>query len=146
MNANDFSVALRIRHPSIDPAELSRQLGFAPQHSWQAGEPRRSPSGEIAEGVYRETYWVGLLPIMPLPLPNDQLPQTSLFFALLKMKRAEAFWKRVADEGGTVECLIEIHRGDSFSLDLSQALLSLLVHLKIALSVEAHSATHAAAA
>ena len=146
MNASDFSVALRIRHPSIDPEELTRQLGFAPQHSWKAGDPRRSASGEIARGVYRETYWVGLLPIMPLPPVNDQQPQTSIFFALLKMKRAGAFWKRVADEGGTIECLIEIHSGESFALDLSQALLSLLVHLRIALSVEAHSAMRAVAA
>jgi hypothetical protein len=146
MNASDFSIALRIRHPSIDPGELSRQLGFEPQHSWKAGEPRRSASGERAEGVYRETYWVGLLPAMPLPLSETQQPQTSIFFALLKMKRAAGFWTRIADEGGTVECLIEVHNGASFSLDLSQALLSLLVHLRIALSVEAHPAVRAAAA
>ena len=145
MNASDFSVALRIRHPSIDPAEISRQIGFEPQHSWRAGDPRRPVAGEVTAGAYRETYWVGLLPIRELPQPLAAQPQTTIFFTLLRMRRAESFWRRIADEGGTVECLVEVHGGEDFRLDLSQALLALLVHLKITLSVEAHTAIRAAA-
>ena len=145
MNGSDFSVALRIRHPSIDPAEISRQIGFDPQHSWKAGEPRRPVAGEITVGSYRETYWVGLLPIRELPMPANIQPQTTIFFTLLRMRRAEGFWRRIADEGGTIECLVEMHGGEDFRIDLSQALLTLLVQLRITLSVEAHTVMRAAA-
>ena len=49
----------------IDPDELSRRLGMEPQHAWRAGERRRGDDGELGSGVYRETYWVGLLPPGP---------------------------------------------------------------------------------
>ena len=142
---SDFSIALRVRHPSIDPAEISRQIGFAPQHSWKAGDTRRPVAGEAAAGAYRETYWVGLLPTRELPLPTSSEPQTTIFFTLLRMRRAETFWRRLSDEGGTIECLVEVHAGEEFRIDLSQALLALLVQLRITLSVESHAAIRAAA-
>jgi hypothetical protein len=148
MSTSDFSIALRVRHPSIDPREISRQIGFEPHHSWRAGDTRRPVAGEAAAGAYRETYWVGLLPIRELPLlplPASSEPQTTIFFTLLRMRRAEAFWRRISDEGGTIECLVEVHGAEGFRIDLSQALLALLVHLRITLSVESHAAIRAAA-
>jgi len=44
MNAYEFTLSLRIRHPGIDPAEISSALGIEPQHTWKAGEPRRGPA------------------------------------------------------------------------------------------------------
>ena len=159
MDPQDFSVTFRIRHPSIDPAELSRQLGIEPQHAWRAGEPRRLESGEVGSGVYRETFWVGLLPA-PLALVRDAaraaarprgpliaavktgpvLPQITLYFTLLKMKRAAAFWRAFTDQGGTVECRLQVHKTDGFQLEMSQALMLMLVELKVALSIEVDGA------
>lgn len=146
MTANEYSIALRVRHPSIDPDKISRALGFEPQHSWRAGEPRRSTSGEASAGVYRETYWVGFVPSLPPYAPSVLAPQASLTFTLLRMKRGATFWRELIDEGGSVECLIEIVSGDSFTLDLSPALLSLLVQLRIGLTIGADPVRRAAAA
>lgn len=162
MDPQDFSVTFRIRHPSIDPAELSRQLGIEPQHAWRAGEPRRLESGEVGSGVYRETFWVGLLQA-PLPwsgmLPELQhgragpliaavktgpvLPQITLYFTLLKMKRAAAFWRALTDQGGTVECRLQVHNTDGFQLEMSQALMLMLVELRVGLSIEIDGAQRA---
>jgi hypothetical protein len=166
MSIVGFSVALRLRHPHIDPAELTRHLGIEPQHAWRAGEQRRLESGEPGQGVYRETYWVGLLPSVPLavgdmiamrrgPLPArvaDRVsalaatPQSDLFFTLLKMKRAATFWKTFGDEGGSVECLLQIHRPERFNFEMSQALLTLLVAMRVTLSIEVESPQRAGAA
>jgi hypothetical protein len=148
MNADDYSVTLRIRHPNIDPRELTDRLGIYPQHSWKAGDPRRSAAGDPIDGTYRETYWVGLVPTMP-PLPHGssfQPPQTMIFFKLLKMRRDAAFWEQLVNDGGSVECVIEIHSGGDFQLDLASSLLSLLAQLRITLSVESHRAVRRAAA
>jgi Domain of unknown function (DUF4279) len=146
MTVHEYSIALRIRHPSIAPDELSRAIGFEPQHSWRRGEPRRSASGETLSGVYRETYWVGFVPTLAPNAPNAFDPQAILLFTLLKMKRAGTFWRDLVEQGGTVECLIEIVSGDSFTLDLSPALLSLLVQLRIGLTIGADPVRRAVAA
>ena len=150
MTSLDYSITLRIRHPDIDPHEISRQLGIEPQHAWRAGEQRQLETGEPTAGVYRETVWIGLLPQVPLdslasrrdapavgsePV-RDALPLALLHVTAMKMKRATAFWQRLAEQGGTVECLLQIERGERCQLDLSPALLAALAELRIALSVE----------
>jgi hypothetical protein len=157
MTPNDFSIALRIRHPSIDPQEVTRRLGIDPQHAWRAGEPRPVDDDDAGSALHRETYWVGLLP-PPLngPSPWSQrveeslrlsaaLPQASLYFTLLNMKRSAGFWREFSDQGGTVECLIQVHKAERFRLDLSQALLLALVELRITLSIDVDGALRAAA-
>jgi hypothetical protein len=159
MSLHDFSIALRIRHPSIDPAEVTRRVGVDPQHAWRAGEPRHVDGDDAGSALHRETYWVGLLP-PPRAFEPAQwgqsvdesvrraaatLPQASLYFTLLKMKRSARFWREFADQGGTVECLLQVHKADSFQLDLSQALLLALVDLRITLSIEVEGALRAAA-
>jgi hypothetical protein len=151
MDSQDFSVTFRIRHPSVDPAELSRQLGIEAQHAWRAGEPRKVEAGEVGGGCYRETYWVGDLAgpqpwsgMLPEPtrlgplavITGSVRPQSTLYFTLLRMKRAAAFWRELVEQGGTIECLMRIHKTDGFQVDISQALLLMLVELKVALSIE----------
>jgi hypothetical protein len=157
MSPNDFSIALRIRHPSIDPIEVTRRVGIDPQHAWRAGEPRHVDGDDAGSALHRETYWVGLLsPPVLEPSPWGQgvdeslrraaaLPQASLYFTLLNMKRSAGFWREFADQGGTVECLLQVHRPDRFQLDLSQALLLALVELRITLSIDVEGALRAAA-
>jgi hypothetical protein len=58
-----FQLSLRIRHPSIDPAEISKGLGIEPEHSFRAGQPRHSKSGVAPATVHTESYW--LAPLSP---------------------------------------------------------------------------------
>ncbi|HEX3912325.1 MAG TPA: hypothetical protein VHW71_02355 [Steroidobacteraceae bacterium] len=72
-----FQLSMRIRHPSIDPAEISAELGIASEHSFRAGQPRPSKSGIAPAGVHTESYW--LAPLNPASwfgnLPFEQLPE-----------------------------------------------------------------------
>lgn len=161
MGPQDFSIALRVRHPSIDPAEVTRRLGIEPQHAWRVGEPRRVDDDDAGSAVHRETYWVGLLPPPRLigpalppwiePATAERLraaanaPQASLYFTLLKMKRSATFWREFSEQGGTVECQLQVNKTDRFQIDLSQALLLALVDLRITLSIEVDGALRAAA-
>jgi hypothetical protein len=56
-----FQISLRIRHPSMDPALISRELKVEPEHSFKAGEPRESGSGSALTSVHAESYWLGAL-------------------------------------------------------------------------------------
>jgi hypothetical protein len=57
MQRYSYSVALRIWHPCIDPAEITAALGIKPEHAFMAGAQRKTPEGTPLEGVYRESYW-----------------------------------------------------------------------------------------
>jgi hypothetical protein len=52
-----FELSLRIRHPSIDPAEVSRVLRMEAKYSFRAGEPRRWRGEKTS--VHSESYWLG---------------------------------------------------------------------------------------
>ncbi len=56
-----FQFSLRIRHPSIDPAELSREFGVLPEHSYRAGDQRALRSVAAQSAVHTESYWLGSL-------------------------------------------------------------------------------------
>jgi len=56
-----FQLSLRIKHPSIDPADISKELGIEPEHSFRAGQPRHSKSGLTEAAVYSESYWLAAL-------------------------------------------------------------------------------------
>src|SRR6186713_70212 len=56
-----FQISLRIRHPSIDPGDISRELKVEPEYSFKAGDPRESGSGMAATALHAETYWLGSL-------------------------------------------------------------------------------------
>lgn len=56
-----FQLSLRIKHPSIDPADISKELGIKPEHSFRAGQPRHSKSGLVQAAVHAESYWLARL-------------------------------------------------------------------------------------
>jgi Domain of unknown function (DUF4279) len=51
-----LALSLRLRHPSMDVGQLSRQLGFEPNRAWRAGEPNISPIGRALEGSSTSSY------------------------------------------------------------------------------------------
>jgi hypothetical protein len=49
----------------MDPADISKELGIEPEHSFRAGQPRPSKSGLTPATVHTESYW--LAPLSPAP-------------------------------------------------------------------------------
>jgi hypothetical protein len=58
-DSEPFQLSLRIRHPSLDPRELSREFNIEAAHCFRAGDPRASRSGFAS--VHPESYWLGAL-------------------------------------------------------------------------------------
>ncbi len=56
-----FRLSLHIRHPSVSPEDISRELRLEADESFAAGEPRRSRRTAASESVHSETYWVATL-------------------------------------------------------------------------------------
>lgn len=50
------SIALRLWHPTLAAADIVSEVGLEAEFSNTVGQQRRTPKGQILEGVYRETY------------------------------------------------------------------------------------------
>jgi len=68
--APPYQLSLHVRHPSVDPEEISRELALEATESFRAGEPRESRSGVAATAVHPETYWVAVLDPMVWSAPT----------------------------------------------------------------------------
>jgi hypothetical protein len=56
--AAPIQLSLRIRHPSIDPKEISASLGLEPEHCFKAGDPRRPAAAGRMSGQHTQSYWL----------------------------------------------------------------------------------------
>jgi Domain of unknown function (DUF4279) len=145
MSGYDFTVSLRLRHPSIGPETITEALGIQPQHAWKAGDTRRDPAGHDREGVYRESYWIGRL------LDDSQLTsapvsvESVLLQTLTQLRRSQAFLEQLSTDGGVAELSIAVLARDNFRLELSADSLALLgrLRLSVTLDVQPHAPSDA---
>jgi hypothetical protein len=56
---------LRIKHPSIDPREISKMMDIEPEHAVQAGQ---SISAKGKRTLHSESYWIAQLPTPAFPV------------------------------------------------------------------------------
>lgn len=140
-----FEVSLRIRHPSLDPAELSREFNIKPEHAFRAGDPRPARSGMAAASVHTESYWLGALNVgsWPPDVPFPDHPKLQLAQERLRTTAAQSFgWalslstgrflrlhaerlRRIRADGGEISLLVVLSPsevgGFTLSPDVSRA-------------------------
>jgi hypothetical protein len=134
-----FQLSLRIRHPSMDPADLSREFKIEAEHFFRAGDPRPHRSGIAPASVHAESYWLGA--IDPSRWPGDILsfpghPRLQNVHEHLRSSATNSFgwalslcatWffhshaealRRIRSDGGQISLLVALSAGEvgSFSL------------------------------
>ena len=143
--AYPFQLSLRIRHPSIDPAEISRQLRIDAEHSFRAGEPRESGRSSVAP-VHAESYWLATLDPATLLLGTAFDPQVSpqthaIAFSVLDsaliavisgfLRGHVDFFRKLHSEGGEARLIVAISgrraRGFTLTPHLGKALSELRI-------------------
>jgi len=138
MSEYEFTISLRIRHPSIDPATITRMLGMEPQHTWHSGAPRRGPAGEALEGVYRESYWMGRLMEEPQLSSAQVSVESVLLRTLAHLRRSQDFLEQLHGAGGVAELYVTLFAREDFRLELSAQSLALLGRLGLAVALDVH--------
>lgn len=149
---SSYTAFLRVRHPSIDPEELSRTLGLIPVHAWAAGSARAS--GEGAGGSRPDTYWLAPLkeaawqkpiggeaqglaggkffwpPLQALPLEVFLLSQLRL---LVPHKE---FFARLKAEGASCQMTVALAADERWEVELAPGLLRALADLNMGITIE----------
>ncbi len=153
-----FQISLRIRHPSIDPAEISAALQLEAEHSFQAGSTYRSSAGN--ERVRTETYWLAALeadvwrsetlaqdisdPIrcavatLRMAAASPQIAMAVGVGFLRRLNHSREFLKRLRDEGGSVSVLIQLSP-EAGPLSIDPMASKLLAELGVMLEIDCAS-------
>lgn len=139
MSEYEFTVSLRIRHPSIDPATITATLGIPPQHAWKAGEPRCDPAGAQLGGAHHDSYWMARLLDEPQLSSRGMSVEGMILKTLTQLRREQPFLDRLSAEGGMAELLVSLYARSDFRLDLPSDSLTLLGRLHLAVALEVHS-------
>jgi hypothetical protein len=157
-DSEHFQLSLRVRHPSMDPVDLSRAFKIEAEHSFRAGGSRPSSSSGAPASVHAESYWLGVLkpigPLVDISFPEDRQSQIaqrqlaattkSLNWALnLRTSRFlhthADFLRRIRSEGGNVAFLVTIYTGEASTFTLAPEVSQILGNLGIAVEFELES-------
>ena len=145
-----FQLSLRVRHPSIDPASISKELQIEPEHSFRAGEPRESRSVALT-AVHVDSYWLATLDLSALLLGEHEtalvaghthaIAVTALDTALTivvssVLRRHAQFFHRMQSEGGEVRLIVAISARKSRGFTLTPQLSKALSELRIPVDFE----------
>jgi hypothetical protein len=154
-----FELALRIRHPSMDPAAISRELRLEPEHSFKVGEPRTSSSGIAAAAVHGESCWLGTLDpqtwspeqtAFDMPartrtsatkerlraMVMDSLGMALTLAASHFLRSHGDFFRRLQSEGGDVGLIVELPAASAQSFTLTPQVAKIFADLSIAVDFE----------
>jgi Domain of unknown function (DUF4279) len=138
MSEYEFTISLRIRHPTVDPDRITKALGIEPQHTWKAGEPRRDPGGEELEGDYRESYWMGRLMDAPQLSSGRVSVESVLQRTLDQLRRSHEFLDELNTNGGVAELQVSLYARENFRLELPADSLALLSRLRVSVVLDVH--------
>lgn len=116
-----FQVSLRVRHPSLDPAEISKALELEPEHCFKAGEPRHEGG---RRGTHPQTYWLA-------PVDMEQLLQGDPSFLKYFEDQALEHSGAAAEKAAAVELSFRQAAARQGSSQLEGLIFSLLARLNL---------------
>lgn len=132
-----YKISLRITHPSMDPDDISGQLGLSPFRKWKAGSQRTTPTGKPLTGIYKETYCV-----FDLEEKSAGDLESTLYTLTKQFRSFEHFLKKVRSTGGSIEYFIGLFVKKNTGLVLESSLMAQLVNMGIDLSFDIYESQH----
>lgn len=126
-----FDVRLLIRHPNIDPLEISQTLNLTADRSWKVGDQRNTPSGTSLEGVHKLTSWSY----------NWQYVGERHFFALSenilhRFEHQRGFFTGITTDGGETHLIISLFGRFNIGDSATSNFLKMLNEMDIQLGVD----------
>ena len=133
MTPFDYSVNLRVKHPSRHPDAIATDLAMSPRTAWNVGEPRVSASGRLLGGTRTETYcW------FPMGDGHDGELARCLSDALLELETRVNAVRALKATGGTIQFYVFWYPNGDTGQVFDTALLSRMAALGIDLGINVY--------
>ena len=126
-----FTMRLLIKHPDIDPDDITRRLKFEPDLMWRVNEPRTSPAGRPLAGSHRSSMWSRSQIIEGKRSFFDELLQL-----LEQMELNKEFVKKLTDDEGIVTVIFDLHGRTNIGDVVTWKTMERLAALQVNLGVE----------
>lgn len=127
---HSYAITLLIVHPDMDPKRISKALDTEPDMSRMAGKEYCTPNG-TSLGLSRDTRWSC----------SSRIIDGERFFEPVRMAagnyyRHKEFFRKIVDEGGRVEIIVNVPGKKNQGDTLDFATLEKLSEMKINLGLE----------
>lgn len=146
MHDHEFSISIGVRHPDIDPARITLELGLQPGHRWKSGEQRLDHAGSELGGNHRESYWLCEIPLRPKFAGERISVESELASVLQTLRKSIGFLQDLRRGGGSVDLFVTVFARGDFRLELLPDTAALLARSGLSLTVEIRSGRAGAAA
>lgn len=133
MQRYSFAIALRIWHPSIDPAVITGKLGLTANHIATAGQPRQTPKGRSLSGVHAESYWHSDPFQRGEYSSTDESAEDALAEVLETLKPQKQFLLLLKEQGARLHLQVSSFSGRNYALELSPQFLAGCAELGLSL-------------
>ena len=129
-----FDIDLFIIHPILDPSRIAETLGLNAKIVHRVGDQRRTPSGRVLEGTYRDTRWRHSRRFET----HGQHFAERIMELLVEIEVHKSFFHELRATGGSA-CVILHLLGDGYLGDeLSRDALKKLVELELDFGIECY--------
>ena len=130
MGSYRFALSFRVSHPTADLAELPARLGLPASRCWKAGEPRRTPKGDLLAGTNEESYCTMLIP------HSDETELPELLGSTLVLLSSQAdLLQGLESSGGSFNFFVgwfsERNSGDTLGWNLLRKMARLRISLDL---------------
>lgn len=98
-----YRIVLAIKHPNLDPATISVELGMEPSNSWVAGDERKTPMGTRLPGTNPSSFWTASEEAL-----GDRFFFKSVVDLVRRLEKSADFISNIADTGGVTSVIIQL--------------------------------------
>jgi hypothetical protein len=134
----EYSIGLRVHHPSIDPLAISRELKMRPRISWRAGEPRTTPTGTALPGRRTGTYWSKAINPHGTKVPTGKVAEEELRKLVKRLRPHGRFVRGLQRTGGTVEIWLSSYSTRNYSFIFMPELMQSIQNIGCTLIVDVY--------
>jgi hypothetical protein len=140
MHPYEYSVVMRIRHPSLNLTKISERLtrslpGMIPGRLCNVGEERITPKGQKLEGVYKDSWFVFSFS-EDIHSSKAKSLTVALYDFLERLEPCEDLFHQLAESGGNAEFFIGLFIDENSGLNFDPDLLRKLGELNIELGLD----------
>src|SRR4051812_5291495 len=118
MSDYEIALSLGVRHPDIDPAQITRELGMQPGHVWRKGQERLDEAGTAMGGTHRSSYWFCEIAPRPTFSGERTAVESELSRVLHMLRKSIVFLQGLHYSGGATELCVTIFAHGDFRIEL----------------------------
>lgn len=126
-----FEITLLIRHPHLDPGEITAEMGLQPYQSWKAGDPRITPKGTRLPGVHADSCWNYVYRFSGQSRFSEKIDEI-----LNQLYLHRTFFQKLHKSGSASYLYLKLPGDTNIGDDVSWETLKKFADLKIAFSLE----------